>query len=74
MLSSNYMIGRQPILNRNGEIVAYELLYRSAGSINSALIERMEFGEATRQLEQLGLSQSAMLSAQVKANSWRDGM
>ena len=28
----NYLIGRQPILNRSEEIVAYELLFRSAGS------------------------------------------
>lgn len=29
---SNFLIGRQPILNRNEEIVAYELLFRSAAS------------------------------------------
>jgi len=74
MLSTNYLIGRQPILNRNGEIVADELLFRLAGSINSALVERMEFREAVRQREQLGLSREAMLLAQVKAYSWRDGM
>jgi hemerythrin-like metal-binding protein len=28
-----YLIGRQPILNRSREIVAYELLFRSTGSI-----------------------------------------
>ena len=30
--NENYLIGRQPILNRNEEIVAYELLFRSTGS------------------------------------------
>jgi c-di-GMP-related signal transduction protein len=32
MAHGNYLLGRQPILNRNEEIVAYELLFRSAGS------------------------------------------
>ena len=47
MHGTKYLIGRQPILNRNEEIVAYELL---------------------------GLSREEMLSAQVKAYSWREGM
>ncbi|MEI6306377.1 MAG: EAL domain-containing protein [Deltaproteobacteria bacterium] len=32
MDNGNFLIGRQPILNRNEEIVAYELLFRSAGA------------------------------------------
>ncbi|HXE96641.1 MAG TPA: EAL domain-containing protein [Dongiaceae bacterium] len=32
MASSSYLLGRQPILNRSEELVAYELLFRSAGS------------------------------------------
>lgn len=32
MNEDSYLIGRQPILNRNGAIVAYELLFRSTGS------------------------------------------
>jgi c-di-GMP-related signal transduction protein len=32
MTNGNYFLGRQPILNRGEEIVAYELLFRSAGS------------------------------------------
>jgi len=32
MPNDNYLLGRQPILNRNEELVAYELLFRSAGS------------------------------------------
>lgn len=36
MPNSSHLIGRQPILNRNEEIVAYELLFRSAGSNNAA--------------------------------------
>ena len=33
MIDDSYLIGRQPILNRDGAIVAYELLFRSAGSL-----------------------------------------
>ena len=36
MQKTNYLIGRQPILNRNEEIVAYELLFRSTGSLDAA--------------------------------------
>jgi EAL and modified HD-GYP domain-containing signal transduction protein len=36
MQEVNYLIGRQPILDRNEEVVAYELLFRSAGSRNMA--------------------------------------
>lgn len=32
MAQGNYLLGRQPILNRDEELVAYELLFRSAGS------------------------------------------
>lgn len=32
MNNGNYLLGRQPILNRGEELVAYELLFRSAGS------------------------------------------
>ncbi|MEI6702798.1 MAG: EAL domain-containing protein [Deltaproteobacteria bacterium] len=32
MTGENYLLGRQPILNRNEELVAYELLFRSTGS------------------------------------------
>ena len=32
MNNGNYLLGRQPILNRGGELFAYELLFRSAGS------------------------------------------
>ena len=31
----NYLLGRQPILNRSEEIVAYELLFRSTGSLTA---------------------------------------
>ncbi|MBJ6727780.1 EAL and HDOD domain-containing protein [Geomesophilobacter sediminis] len=36
--SSSYLIGRQPILNRSEEIVAYELLFRSPGA-TQALVQ-----------------------------------
>jgi len=32
MSNGNYLLGRQPILNRGEELVAYELLFRSAGA------------------------------------------
>src|SRR6185369_9474020 len=38
MDDSNYLIGRQPILNRLEEIVAHELLFRSPRSFSSAVI------------------------------------
>lgn len=38
MQDANYLIGRQPILDRNEEVVAYELLFRSAGSHNMATV------------------------------------
>ncbi|MDR3580709.1 MAG: EAL domain-containing protein [Oryzomonas sp.] len=39
MQNASYLIGRQPILDRNEEIVAYELLFRSAGSRNTAEVD-----------------------------------
>jgi len=36
MSNEKYLIGRQPILNRNEEVVAYELLFRSTTALNSA--------------------------------------
>lgn len=36
MPNKSNLIGRQPILNRNEEVVAYELLFRSASSQNAA--------------------------------------
>jgi len=38
MQDANYLIGRQPILDRNEQVVAYELLFRSAGSHNMATV------------------------------------
>jgi EAL and modified HD-GYP domain-containing signal transduction protein len=35
MANGNYILGRQPILNRSEELVAYELLFRSAGSLTA---------------------------------------
>ncbi len=32
MANGNYFLGRQPILNRSEELIAYELLFRSSGS------------------------------------------
>ena len=46
MLGTNYLIGRQPILNRNEEIVAYELLFRSAGSRDSAVVKDASYASA----------------------------
>jgi c-di-GMP-related signal transduction protein len=37
-LSRNCLIGRQPILNRNEKVVSYELLFRSVGARNSAVV------------------------------------
>lgn len=37
--STSYLIGRQPILNRNEEILAYELLFRSSASLSSAALK-----------------------------------
>jgi EAL and modified HD-GYP domain-containing signal transduction protein len=35
-MNDNYLLGRQPILNRDEKIVAYELLFRSSTTKNSA--------------------------------------
>jgi c-di-GMP-related signal transduction protein len=35
-MHNNYLVGRQPILNRMEEVVAYELLFRSSRSLSSA--------------------------------------
>lgn len=35
MAEGNYLLGRQPILNRDEELVAYELLFRSTGSLTA---------------------------------------
>ena len=39
MASQNYFLGRQPILNRNEELVAYELLFRSSESRTADVID-----------------------------------
>ena len=36
---NSVLLGRQPILDREQRIIAYELLFRSAGGCNSAIIE-----------------------------------
>lgn len=36
---ANYLIGRQPILNRDEQICAYELLFRSAQSLHEACVD-----------------------------------
>lgn len=38
MENGNYLIGRQPILDRNEEVVAFELLFRSPASRDSASV------------------------------------
>ena len=35
MIKRTYLVGRQPIVNRHEELVAYELLFRSAGSLKA---------------------------------------
>jgi c-di-GMP-related signal transduction protein len=37
-MDNNYLVGRQPILNRLEEVVAYELLFRSPRSLSSAFV------------------------------------
>jgi len=46
MNNENYLLGRQPILNRREELVAYELLFRSAGSL-TASVEDASFATAS---------------------------
>lgn len=43
----SYLIGRQPILNRNEEVVGYELLFRSSGSHNSASFRDASYATAS---------------------------
>ncbi len=37
---SQIFIGRQPILNRDGHVVAYELLFRASASADSAVFDQ----------------------------------
>jgi c-di-GMP-related signal transduction protein len=46
MKSQNCLIGRQPILTNNEQIVAYELLFRSIGSANKADVRDATFSSA----------------------------
>lgn len=46
MKNTNCLIGRQPILANNESIVAYELLFRSIGSVNSAGVLDATFSSA----------------------------
>lgn len=46
MKDQNCLIGRQPILTNNEHIVAYELLFRSIGSANNAVVRDATFSSA----------------------------
>lgn len=46
MIKHNCLIGRQPILTTNEHIVAYELLFRSPGSANTAVVRDATFSSA----------------------------
>lgn len=46
MESQRYLIGRQPILNRQEQIIAYELLFRSADSTASASMKNASHATA----------------------------
>jgi len=46
MYHNSCLVGRQPILNRNSETVAYELLFRSQGSPESAVVDDGNFATA----------------------------
>ncbi len=46
MKSQNCLIGRQPILTNDEQIVAYELLFRSIGSANRAVVRDATFSSA----------------------------
>ena len=39
MKDEKYLLGRQPILNRQEELVAYELLFRSTGSLTASVTD-----------------------------------
>jgi c-di-GMP-related signal transduction protein len=45
--NNNCLIGRQPILNRKEEVVSYELLFRSVGSRDAALISNVSQASAS---------------------------
>lgn len=47
MHDTNCLVGRQPILNKNREIVAYELLFRSEASRECALVGDGNFASAS---------------------------
>jgi EAL and modified HD-GYP domain-containing signal transduction protein len=47
MKDQNCLIGRQPILTNNEHIVAYELLFRSLGSANNAVVHDATFSSAS---------------------------
>ena len=47
MRSEKCLIGRQPILGNNEQIVAYELLFRSMGNVNSAEVRDATFSSAS---------------------------
>lgn len=47
MQDENYLIGRQPILDRNEEVVAFELLFRSAASPGSASVRNASHATAS---------------------------
>ncbi|MGD0844452.1 MAG: EAL domain-containing protein [Geobacteraceae bacterium] len=56
----NCLIGRQPILNRNEEVVSYELLFRSIGSREAALFTDVSQASASvilGMLSEFGLEQ-----------------
>ncbi|NVN92621.1 MAG: HDOD domain-containing protein [Desulfuromonadales bacterium] len=57
---------RDALVDRSG--IFGELLHLAE------LVERMEFREAALQFEKMGLSQEEILTAQMKAYSWRSGM
>jgi EAL and modified HD-GYP domain-containing signal transduction protein len=47
MKDQNCLIGRQPILTNNEHIVAYELLFRSLGAANNAVVRDATFSSAS---------------------------
>lgn len=57
---------REALVNRSG--IYGKLLHLAE------LVERMEFRDAALQFEELGLTQEEILTAQMKAYSWRSGM
>lgn len=61
-----YLIGRQPILNREG-------VYGTLLSLSEAL-EQMYFIAATKLLGSLSILYSAVMDAQMKAYGWHTRM